>query len=507
MTAAAALASVETAIGQGDEVAALSHALAAWQHVRHPRITTVIETLSSRLARTRARPGGKSVEQKQQAWLALAAANEPADVELLLATLLDVRKAGLLEARLSALKGRTDPRIARAMHLVLEESPIPGAAGTPVLLAAMELVVAIVDPRSDDAWSRLVRIIGDRGGGPAIEGLRKKMPSGSTRLRAAFDEIVTELSDDDAARLDAIERQLAPRRAHDASTLFAAVYANPDDDQPRSVLADLLQELGDPRGELIALQLRPGKRSKREKELLDAHAHDWLGAIAPVVARTGLGYERGFVARCCLRDDGSKAADSFAGLPEWRTVTEVDLATWDRDPIPLIAGMPSLRVLRGVARPNLVPPHERIERIAINVISSPDELTALDGLPALRAIEIAGCWTDFDTFDAFWRSPTIARITELSIRTNPAWLAAMRALGIARIGYQTRFRRGWRLWFEGEVITVESMTGEGYNPELIEILGLVEEPQRLRVVFAGTVDLDLDLRAALSRFAGHELVE
>ncbi len=41
--------------------------------------------------------------------------------------------------------------------------------------------------------------------------------------------------------------------------LFAEVYARPDDDAPRLVLADHLLELGDPRGEFLALQLAKGK--------------------------------------------------------------------------------------------------------------------------------------------------------------------------------------------------------------------------------------------------------
>ena len=41
--------------------------------------------------------------------------------------------------------------------------------------------------------------------------------------------------------------------------LFAEVYANPDDDQVRRVLADALLATGDPRGELILFQLEPDK--------------------------------------------------------------------------------------------------------------------------------------------------------------------------------------------------------------------------------------------------------
>jgi uncharacterized protein (TIGR02996 family) len=37
--------------------------------------------------------------------------------------------------------------------------------------------------------------------------------------------------------------------------LLAEVYASPDDDAPRLVYADWLQERDDPRGEFIALQI------------------------------------------------------------------------------------------------------------------------------------------------------------------------------------------------------------------------------------------------------------
>ncbi|MBA2541405.1 MAG: TIGR02996 domain-containing protein [Deltaproteobacteria bacterium] len=57
-----------------------------------------------------------------------------------------------------------------------------------------------------------------------------------------------------------------------AAELFAAVYASPDDDGPRSVLADLLQEQGDPRGEFIALQLAREEDPARESAAEAEHA-------------------------------------------------------------------------------------------------------------------------------------------------------------------------------------------------------------------------------------------
>jgi uncharacterized protein (TIGR02996 family) len=59
--------------------------------------------------------------------------------------------------------------------------------------------------------------------------------------------------------------------------LFAAVYADPAADEARQVLADRLVELGDPRGEVIALQMkRPD--DARAKRLIAKHRAAWLGA-------------------------------------------------------------------------------------------------------------------------------------------------------------------------------------------------------------------------------------
>jgi uncharacterized protein (TIGR02996 family) len=42
----------------------------------------------------------------------------------------------------------------------------------------------------------------------------------------------------------------------DQAALIAAIQAEPDDDRVRMVYADVLQQQGDPRGELIAVQVQ-----------------------------------------------------------------------------------------------------------------------------------------------------------------------------------------------------------------------------------------------------------
>src|SRR5262249_5755886 len=59
---------------------------------------------------------------------------------------------------------------------------------------------------------------------------------------------------------------------------------DPDDPAPRAVLADFLAERGDPRGELITLQLAGAPATeKRELQLIRKHQFAWLGAFGPLL--------------------------------------------------------------------------------------------------------------------------------------------------------------------------------------------------------------------------------
>ena len=80
--------------------------------------------------------------------------------------------------------------------------------------------------------------------------------------------------------------------------LYEAVYAAPEDDAPRRVLADYLQARGDPRGEFITLQLldTPNAAQRaRPLELLRAHGEDWCAQLCPLIDAPV--FARGFVSR------------------------------------------------------------------------------------------------------------------------------------------------------------------------------------------------------------------
>lgn len=129
-----------------------------------------------------------------------------------------------------------------------------------------------------------------------------------------------------AAKLD---RRANVRREYEtrSAELLAAVYADPDRDEPRLVYADWLSAHGDPRGELITLQINRTHTgtpaSARERDLLSAHGAAWAGAINPVLgfgeART---FERGFLSRASVEVPNLEG--DIVERDEWSTLRTLD---------------------------------------------------------------------------------------------------------------------------------------------------------------------------------------
>jgi uncharacterized protein (TIGR02996 family) len=92
----------------------------------------------------------------------------------------------------------------------------------------------------------------------------------------------------------------------DRVAFLRAIAEHPDDDLPRLVYADWLDEHGDPaRAEFIRVQCEltrlvpdDGRRSElhvRERELLKAHGHGWSAEWDGLRGVAWEGFERGFV--------------------------------------------------------------------------------------------------------------------------------------------------------------------------------------------------------------------
>ncbi len=108
---------------------------------------------------------------------------------------------------------------------------------------------------------------------------------------------------------------------------FAAVWAAPGDDARKQVLADVLLERGDARGEFISLQLAHAA-PKRQQALLKKHRTTWLGGLADIVElndkRDALLFEKGFVSELSVRHHVRRGQFMLAAdAREWATVRRV----------------------------------------------------------------------------------------------------------------------------------------------------------------------------------------
>ena len=121
-------------------------------------------------------------------------------------------------------------------------------------------------------------------------------------------------------------------RVKTAEDFMAEIWASPEDDGPREVFADWLIERGDPRGELITLQLARARGTvseagaKRERALLVEHIRTWLGPLDPVISKSRCYFERGFVTRCEVVWRRLGAQRELWKHPAWSTVREYKLA-------------------------------------------------------------------------------------------------------------------------------------------------------------------------------------
>ena len=382
---------LDHAINAGDWPQALDLALAGWRDTRAPSLAHLIDALAARCRSPRL-PTGSALHPW---WIARAAAYDPIaagplldqlDAELhgdgiawpeiraryrcgsnpvLYAVIVgsdgsmsELRSLGLVDRLAQMVNWPDDPRVARRLTSVFD-LPLPWNTG-----ALRGLYAAITD------W--LIRI-GDPAVRPRLEICAAEPRGPGSKIRAIqqreahralaqippampqpFDAAVRAW----AARLD--EPHLGARQRRDATeaALWDHIASAPDDLAPRIVLADLLLERGDPRGELIALQCS-GAATARTRSLIDEHWHAWLGELALVLTRHGTEFERGMLTAIRIGQPSSPAwayrkAHGHRELGAVHTVRRAEVsATYYAV---LIAGLPRLPDTLQLDGPELIAP-------------------------------------------------------------------------------------------------------------------------------------------------------
>jgi uncharacterized protein (TIGR02996 family) len=104
-----------------------------------------------------------------------------------------------------------------------------------------------------------------------------------------------------------------------------AIVEDPDDDTPRLIYADWLEERGDPRGEFIRVQCELARSNQptprhfqlldREKQLLALHRKDWDAPLRQLC--TSFTYRRGFIETARLQTTHflAHAGEMFTATP------------------------------------------------------------------------------------------------------------------------------------------------------------------------------------------------
>ncbi|MBL8915349.1 MAG: TIGR02996 domain-containing protein [Archangium sp.] len=435
---------------------ALAALLEQWRKDGSPKTAGEIDALTEPT-----RLEGKTIAARQAEWDKRLKRYDPHDLPRMVDALLPFgRRSAEYRLPLLHAKGR-DPRLAAALSSWVETRPngFQGQATDGFWKVVLQVLDEIADVRQLARLEAVLKQVEAGIGCHADTLLKAGLPPLLGRLRVL------------AATVDSpvvIEKP-------DANALFAAVYADPDADAPRAVLADLLASAGDPRGEFINLQLRPGKPPRRVRELIAAHGVEWTGSLAPAVRKEGLEYARGFVRACRL--GATVAALDLTKSVELATVEALSVSTGASLPAEAFALMRSLKELRGHVYSVLASPVPLTRLVELEFEGACDSARLVEcrAFPALEALRVASLLHGADRLP-LWKAPFASTLTSVwlgsvfgSLSEWRAWMQSSPAqvkkvsVGVVGTGVRLTMRRVAEENFSAEVLANshgDSMTDE-----------------------------------------------
>jgi uncharacterized protein (TIGR02996 family) len=455
-------AALERAAKATDPKARLTELLVAWRALRHPRIAGLIDRLDAQLVQTAGKIRAKSTPARAEALIKAAATNDALELGRVLASDWPRSWQAALPVLKAVCEAPDDPRVAK-------------------LLAALVDQAAHQSRGARGFWSVTFRRLNELGDVRQLPTLEAQLDRSKSRFyREASQELevtsvevhralkVAELTRADATLLDALEAPFAGQsssektRKRSGKELLELVWANPTDPGARAVYGDWLVEQGDPRGELIALQLAPPteKSPRRIQRLIEQHWKQWLGPLADwfqVAPRFELGFPvTGAVSQPSHRDGRDRLAP-LLDRPEWSTFRELAMP-WELVPPAEVVTRPRFKALIGLheLEPQFVPALAAVEP-AVTTLAfgfgkdgavlpkrtwdsfarleridcSPQTLGAVlsgFGSRALKTLELdlSGGWLD-TPFDAWWPKLDAAPIEVVDLRVYETHVRVTRA--------------------------------------------------------------------------------
>ena len=385
--------------------APLERLLTHWRAARHPSTSELIQSIGDQLVVAIPRLPAK----KTDAARALLAALHTEPPFLLSARLRQLEafarttSATLLWPLFEALsKLPADPRIA-----TLATRMLVGDLELPLTSKFTRRLLDCVETHGDDSHFRALEL------GFAINLLDDGLAARTVRLLQrglAARPAGPELPADERRSLAATKWEL-PAAPPPLETLYSPIWEDPRDSARRQVLADVLLERGDPRGEFISLQLAHAS-PKRQRTLINTHGRAWLGALADILdlKEEPPVFEDGFVAEVSIKHVRQAQFLLAGDAPEWATVRRVrrGLQRFSKAMVGLEhSGPVKLEALKALVREELP-----LTLRSVEVAAFPDEavdvLEQLSTPPAWLALH-------FDVFEATRElRDALPRLTELA---------------------------------------------------------------------------------------------
>lgn len=338
------LESAERLLDAGDVEQAMFALIEAWRTAPSDRIGGIVERLSARLPPQEPFTA-RTVAEKKAAWLALAERHDPKDLPRLLSLDWPVHPRDAKERYAALRQFPADPRIVRSFEVLRASGRYDSNAGMTFWRFVFKLLYSWRYPRTHELFANIRP--------DSIEELRFEELLAKPKIAAP------ELAPEATLVLDALEARLGVSKKVDVdrkvqrAALLDAVYESPDDDAPRLVFADFLAEQGDPRGELIQLDIRlahegklPGKLLKRRNELARAGGRSFCEGIHPNLEDIEL--RRGFASKAHTGQRFDASARAHRTL-EW--ILLLMFGDDDGDPIlpvPLHPNLVSVKKLTNV---------------------------------------------------------------------------------------------------------------------------------------------------------------
>lgn len=315
------IAELQVAVKAGAPSETVNALCRAWAVVPSTRVAMLVRALSHRVS---AEPlPGANQDARERAWLSLAQTATSDDLPTLLATPWSKKPRDAVKRLEVLAKLGPDPRIVGALLELDTGARYPTGVGHTFWRDAYSLLLRW---GSAEAAARIPR---------DLRALPDASPWSGRRFITIFEPLNVEWQDrwpsdpvlepEAVALLERLESRLAPQQ-HLNVELLTSVYARPDDDTTRLVLADALTEQGDPRGDFISLQFAhargelPMGERERMQRMLRASGRLWLDGLHTQVAPSSV-FHKGFAHEVRI---STRLPD--AGLPAWSVVEIVDAA-------------------------------------------------------------------------------------------------------------------------------------------------------------------------------------